>query len=354
MKYTVKFLCLVLALIFALPSCSSSLTITEEEKPKTQTEEATEETAEEEEMEETKVEQETEKEEEKKPAIMQKDDPKKDDVINLLMIGNSFCYYYVEELYGMAKEAGIQMKIYNLYYSGCTVPKHWNWFLEDESPYQLITTDDKGRRSKKDVSLRTALKQENWDMISLQSTGGTVGAAMMDDASVQKTKETVLPIVKKLYDYIRGQFPQSQLYWQETWAFQVGYNRSNGTVETKEIQDRQRLVIQTIQRPILTENNVKLIPTGEAWYLARQNPVVGDNLCARLGVKEDKGDNYHDGDIGGGQYVNACTWFEVLTGKSCLGNAYRPDYELSEEKIAALQQAAHKAVADVYGENYAK
>lgn len=50
-------------------------------------------------------------------------------------------------------------------------------------------------------------------------------------------------------------------------------------------------------------------------------------------------------DIGGGQYLNACVWFETLSGLSCLGNTFRPDYELSETLIEVLQQAAHEAVA---------
>ena len=41
-------------------------------------------------------------------------------------------------------------------------------------------------------------------------------------------------------------------------------------------------------------------------------------------------------------------------GKSCIGNTWRPKYELSEEKIAILQAAAHEAVAAVYGPGYAK
>jgi hypothetical protein len=32
-------------------------------------------------------------------------------------------------------------------------------------------------------------------------------------------------------------------------------------------------------------------------------------------------------------------WFEVLFGISCVGNTYRPDYPLAEERIAALQEA---------------
>ena len=32
----------------------------------------------------------------------QTEDPSADDIINILMIGNSFCYYYADELVGMA------------------------------------------------------------------------------------------------------------------------------------------------------------------------------------------------------------------------------------------------------------
>ena len=94
------------------------------------------------------------------------------------------------------------------------------------------------------------------------------------------------------------------------------------------------------------------VPSGEAWKIARQSSVV-DILCHRLAVNNGEGDYYHDGDIGGGQYLNACVWFETLSGQSCIGNTYRPvytyagqEYTLSEDMIAILQQAAHEAVAN--------
>ena len=72
---------------------------------------------------------------------------------------------------------------------------------------------------------------------------------------------------------------------------------------------------------------------------------VATNLCARTSVNNGEGDYYHDGDIGGGQYLNACVWFEVITGQSCVGNTYRPDYVLDTDiTYEALQQAAHQAV----------
>ena len=42
-----------------------------------------------------------------KKNIMQKSDPAEDDVFNLLMVGHSGCYYYTDELYNVAKAAGV-------------------------------------------------------------------------------------------------------------------------------------------------------------------------------------------------------------------------------------------------------
>ena len=279
---------------------------------------------------------------------MQKSDPKKDDTLNLLMIGNSGCYYYVEELYAIAKAAGVKMRVCNLYYSGCKLDQHWEWLRGNENKYEYFFTDENGKRSKKNVSLKTALKQENWDFISLQQ-GSSVFFGDYDEG-MQKTKG----YAKNLFDYLKKEFPLSQFYWHQTWAYQVGYDRSNGTVPDKATQDALHEKLHRMSNFIALENNASIIPAGDAWYLARQNPLIGDNLCARLGVKDDKGDNYHDGDIGGGQYLNACTWFEVLTGKSCIGNSFRPDYDLSNEKIIELQKAAHEAVAAIYGADFAK
>ena len=81
------------------------------------------------------------------------------------------------------------------------------------------------------------------------------------------------------------------------------------------------------------------------------------------------GDGYHDGDIGGGQFLNACIWFECLTGISCLDVDYVPEYKttavlsdslleqvrvvkteegytLDPEFVQLLKQCAHEAVAE--------
>lgn len=54
------------------------------------------------------------------------EDPADDGILNILLVGHSGTYYYVEELYQLLKEAGIESRICNLYYSGCYLQWHWN------------------------------------------------------------------------------------------------------------------------------------------------------------------------------------------------------------------------------------
>ena len=73
--------------------------------------------------------------------IIQKSDPAQDDTLNILMIGNSLCYYYVEELYGMLEAAGVKANVCNIYSSGCTLEKHWTWWKNGESNYEFYVTN---------------------------------------------------------------------------------------------------------------------------------------------------------------------------------------------------------------------
>ena len=95
-------------------------------------------------------------------------DPKADGAFNVLMIGNSFCYYYPDELYGMAKAAGIELKICNVYYSGCRLDQHWEWLQAGESNYRFVITDARGRTTRENYCLKRCLNAENWDVISIQ------------------------------------------------------------------------------------------------------------------------------------------------------------------------------------------
>ena len=287
-------------------------------------------------------------------------------VKNILMIGNSFCYYYVEELYGIAKADGVELNIVNLYESGASVEEHYNrLFGTDTKEYELWVTNNSGRKKISSITtIKGALDYAkanlggDWDVITLQQHFHP-GRALNYNTGMKDTSS----YAKSLFDYIKKEHPSSLLYWHETWAYQVGYAVEEYYVGTPKVdtpipdiaaQSRSYANIKLISEIVAKENGVPIIPCGDAWQIARADSRVGDNMCARKGTNGDLGDYYHDGDIGGGQYLNACVWFEVLTGKSCVGNTWRPDYALSEDMISGLQAAAHEAVATVYGPGYAK
>ena len=276
-----------------------------------------------------------------------------DGVIDVLMIGNSFSYYYVEELEAMARAAGVSMRVCNVYSGGCTLNEHYSWWKNNESNYSFYVTENGSRTGTSNVGLEWCLAQGDWDVISLQQ----VSSAMLTKTAEAHLAETAA-IRAELYDYLQARFPEADFYWHQIWSYQLGYDRSGFQMDTTE---KQQLIAgrnRDFAIGVCEENGVRRINSGEAWQYYRENYVgtngLTDTLCARLSSNSGKGDDYHDGDWGGGQYLNACVWFEALTGKDCRENTYRPaytyksqTYTLDETLVKALQESAHQAVADL-------
>ena len=275
--------------------------------------------------------------------------PADDGVLDILMIGGSFNYYYVEELYGLAEAAGIPMRVCNLYYSGAGPKEHWTWWKNGETPCQFYNTDGNGRVGTYNVGLEWALAQDDWDVLHMQYPSGTVRTA-----TAQEGFDSLDPYASELAAYLKEQFPDAQFYWQQVWAYQVGYDRNGYAVET--VEEQTGLYERHKELAILASQayGAQLIPSGDAWQIVRAGGY--DGLCARLGKGTDhEGDYYHEGDIGGGQYLNACVWFEMLTGQSAVGSTYRPTYTYNNVTYGlnagityeALQNAAHQAVENL-------
>ncbi len=267
-------------------------------------------------------------------------DPKEDHVLNVLMIGDSYCYYYADELYGLAKAAGIEMKVCNVYYSGCTLAQHWNWWKYDEYNYEFFTHSKNGKVKKTNYNLDLCLNAANWDVITLQD-----GGYWLKRGGYEALKKNMEPYLRDLLGYIREKFPMADMYWHDTWSWQIGFDDGNGYVISNATErDDLQNIVHRVSLDVQEKYQLPLISTGPAWKLADTHGF--HNLAARKGVNGDMGDYNHDGDIGGGQYLNACVWFEMLTGQSCVGNTFRPNYELVRGSFEELQQIAHQAVEE--------
>lgn len=285
-------------------------------------------------------------------------DPKEDGKVRVFFVSNSTCYYFTDELYGLLTAAGYDdVRLTLAYYSGCPLEKHYNWLVEKKAGYQLRVVDKNGISMTPNFSLEQALATENWDMISFDNNSRSFSSG---DA------ETAIGIAEPyfgyLYKHIKNQFPKARYMWHEVWANEIGYNLAF-EMKTKEQRTKIYQAKHDVMHHMMKEYGVEGVPTGDAWEKIRDlplftTPLKGTDvdrftLCTRILQGNIKDDFTHDGDIGGGQYLNACVWFEIITGQSCVGNTFRPKYELdgkdlslTEEKIKLLQNTAHEAVEE--------
>ena len=232
----------------------------------------------------------------------------------------------------MLKAAGYEdITLALAYYSGCSIQRHHQWLLEDAANYQLRVLDKNGLNVSEGYSLKAALECRNWDIISFDNN-----ARSFSSGDVQTSLAQSEPYFGDLYSRIKAMFPMSRYFWHEVWANEIGYSLAfkMETVEQRaQVYNAKRGVMQ-----IMAETyGVEMVPTGDAWEKVRDMemfttplPAFTDverfSLCSRLVNNQFKDDFTHDGDIGGGQYLNACVWFEVITGNSCVGNTFRPRY----------------------------
>ena len=278
-----------------------------------------------------------------------------DGVMNILLIGNSSCYYWTDELWGMLDAAGYEeVNVYNLYYSGATLEQHYNWWKNGEGACELICVNAQGRNSMKGIRLADALSLQDWDNISfLQASKYYLG-------NFEDAMASVTPYFGELLDFVKEKAPNAKIFWQESWASEFGYVRADFTMDTLEKQETMASMIQQVSAKVTETYGLPVVHISSIWQSVRNDAMFaqpGENsgmekftLCTRLNSGKLMDDFDHDGDVGGGQYLNACAFYEAFTGKDCRENTFRPkytylsmDYSLTEEEISALQNAAHSA-----------
>ena len=268
---------------------------------------------------------------------------KRKEIKNVLLIGNSFSYRLVDELYYIAKAAGYDINVYNAYHGGCFIKDHWTWLTDPEAgkgQYGMWETNETGwKKIKVDVDIHEILAHKEWDVITLQhhftpSNSGTV----------KKALKAATPYAADYLTYLKENYPNADIIWYEPWAMDVGYSG----ITSLSIQASLFKSIHEASLQISQENGVPMLPCGLAWQNARSMEEVGTVLCLAK-------DLAHDGDVEGGQYINGCVFFETIFGESCIGNTWRPtEYALEETRVIGMQQAAHNAMLEIYGEEYFK
>ena len=244
--------------------------------------------------------------------------------IKILAIGNSFSEDAIEQyLHELAAAEGIETVIGNLYIGGCSLERHVN-NIRDNAPaydYRKIGLDGV-KVNTKNVSIATALAEEDWDYVSLQQASPLSG--------IYDSYAASLP---ELQAYVLARIPaHTKLILHQTWAYAANSTHDGFKNYDKDQMKMFTSIVDAVQRAGKLSKIKIIVPSGTAIQNARTS-FIGDNMNR---------DGYHL-NLKYGRYTAACTWFESIFKRNVIGNPYAPQGVTCEQKVVA-QEAAHDAV----------
>lgn len=243
-------------------------------------------------------------------------------VLKVLAIGNSFSEDAVEQnLYELAQAQGDSLVIGNAYIPGCSIDRHWSDAQTNKAEYNYRKIIGGVKTNKKDQNLEQIIKDENWDIITLQQ------------CSPQSGQYNTYTNIQNLMKYIleKTKNKKFRFMFHMTWAYAKNSNHSAFINYDRDQLKMYNCIINATKK-VLKEQKIKtVIPDGTAIQNGRT--IFGDILNR---------DGYHLSKTLG-RYITACTWCEVLTGKNIIGNKYYPA-TLNSKEAAIAQKAARVAI----------
>lgn len=243
-------------------------------------------------------------------------------VIKVLAIGNSFSQDGVEQyLYELAEAQGDSLVIGNAYIGGCSIDRHYDNLLTGKADYEYRKVVGGVRSNKRKADLKSIIRDEQWDIISLQQASHYSGLPK-SFTNLAQLKRLVQSYTTNLH---------VEFVWHMTWAYAEDYTSKNFKPYDYSQHKMYTAIVNTIQNVLPAVGIKRVIPSGTAIQLARYH--LGDTLNR---------DGFHLS-LTIGRYTAACTWCEFLTGRIVDGNKYWPS-TITEEEAQICQLAAHEAM----------
>lgn len=270
--------------------------------------------------------------------------PSNPDTLRILAVGNSFSDDGTEYLPGLLEAAGIHNVIVaRLYIGGCSLERHCDEYAKGLDNYIYYkSTRNHWETVSKNASLIDGLKDEPWDIITIQETSGHSG-----------TYETYKEWIPRLLGIIRKEAanPRATIVWHETWAY--ASNSSHGMFGQYDCDQTNmyNAIVDCVRRASGEFDIPVVIPSGDAIQIARETRLNNqDEVPVTSKVYQLTRDGYHL-TRQFGRYTAACTWFEALVrpvfGKSVYDNGYLmrdTEYSITRKDARLCQKCAVRAV----------
>ena len=128
--------------------------------------------------------------------------------MRILAIGNSFSQDALAYLHDLAAAGGREAETMNLYIGGCSLEQHAQNIRSGAQDY---VCEINGQNTGRMISIRGALEQGPWDVVTLQQASYLSGEP-----------ESYVPWLQEVADFVRRLSPDSRLWIHQTWVYQPG------------------------------------------------------------------------------------------------------------------------------------
>lgn len=214
--------------------------------------------------------------------------------MKILAIGNSFSEDATYYLHKIARSAGTDLRVVNLYIGGCTIDTHAENIRQNAPAYRY---EENGLHTAKMVSIADTLQEEAWDIVTVQQQSGMSG---IYDSYGQ---------IGVLLDCIKQYAPQAKIWFHQTWAYEVDSDHGEFPLYGRDQKVMANAIRETVTRVCGENGGLPVIPCGDVIARLRESAEFnvekgGLSICR---------DGFHVSLVYG-RYLLGLTWYVTLCG----------------------------------------
>ncbi len=245
--------------------------------------------------------------------------------MKLLSIGNSFSQDAHRWLYDICKSAGVEIYNANLYYGGCSLYGHWNFYINDCEEYDYEIKAVPIRK----IGLREALAAEKWDIITYQQASHESGIY-----------EKYQPFLCDLHKVVTEVCPDAKFYIHKTWAYEIDSTHGSFVLYNHD-QHYMYECLSDAYDKAAESINAEIIPAGDVIQYLRDNTKEFDYKNGGLSLNADGFHLSH----GYGRYAAALTWYCKLFDGNADDVSFVPELCDDERLVSAIKSAVNKVLS---------
>jgi hypothetical protein len=189
------------------------------------------------------------------------------------------------------------------------------------SEERVYTLEMNGNSTGFSVSLKDALLNRDWDVITVQQVSHQA-----------PNYDTYQPYLGGLLDYVRRLVPKAKIAIHQTWAYEQGSKRLNEGLKYSDYKEMLDDIVKSYQKAVEQIGADFMIASGEVLGAMLEN-----------GIEKIHRDTFH-ASLGLGRYALGLIWYRIVTGNDVMNNSFNDfDEEVSAQQIAI----AKKCVTEV-------